>query len=365
MHPETLYAHLLVNQPGLGAVGLQSLHKQFGSFANILSASPEQLPPRSRKPVTAIQQQLKSLQTDAQQALNALQQSGVTLLCLSDDTYPTLLREIPSPPPLLYVRGNVDALSLPAIAIVGSRNASRGGIEHAARFAATLAAGGFAITSGLALGIDGAAHRGALAKGITIAVIGTGIDRVYPRGHRDLSAEIIANHGAIVSEFPPGTPPLASNFPRRNRIISGLSTGVLVVEAALKSGSLITARLAMEQGREVFAIPGSVNNPLAKGCHRLIREGATLTETTDDIIQQLGGMLSFKQAEVAAETRDASTALGTGASHLLAAMGYDPVGIDALAGHLNLDITILSGLLVELEIQGLVENQGGLYVRTA
>ena len=363
MHPETLYAHLLLNQPGLGAAGLSSLHKQCGSFSNILSLKPAQLPPRLRKPITDIQQHLPALQTDALETLSSLNQSGVMLLCLSDDDYPALLREIPSPPPLLYVRGNSDALALPAIAIVGSRNASRSGMEHAKNFAATLASGGFAVTSGLALGIDGAAHQGALAKGITIAVIGTGIDRIYPHRHQQLAEDILANNGTIVSEFPPGTPPIASNFPRRNRIISGLSTGVLVIEAAIKSGSLITARLAMEQGREVYAIPGSVNNPLAKGCHQLLREGATLTETTDDIIQQLGGLLSFKRAETEPDMPENSTITGASARHLLNLMGYDPVDLDTLAAHTGIGVAELSGLLVELEIQGLVENQGGFYNR--
>ena len=365
MHPETLYAHLLLNQPGLGAAGLLSLHRQFHSFKNILAARAEELPSRSRQPVIKAQQELPALQTKAQQAIAELTQSGVTLLCLSDEAYPTLLRETPSPPPLLYVRGNITALSLPTIAIVGSRNASRNGLEHASRFAATLAAGGFAICSGLALGIDGAAHRSALARGVTVAVIGTGIDRVYPSRHRQLTVDILANNGVVVSEFPPGTPPVASNFPRRNRLISGLSMGVLVIEAAIKSGSLITARLAMEQGREVYAIPGSVNNPLAKGCHHLIREGATLTETTDDIITQLGGMLSFKQHEAEQNVPSPGLPLSDLARKLLDAMGYDPVDIDTLVEHSSIDIATLSGLLVELEIQGLIENRGGFYLRSS
>lgn len=368
MHPETLYAHLLLCQPGLGAAGLCSLHQQFGSFANILSASPDQLTARLRRPVSQLQQHLNSLQKEACETIAALDQSGVRLCCLSDDSYPALLREISSPPPLLYVRGDIDVLSLPTIAIVGSRNASRSGIDQATRFAATLAAGGFAVTSGLALGIDGAAHRGALSRGITIAVVGTGIDRVYPSRHRRLAEEIVAGNGAIVSEFPPGTPPVASNFPRRNRIISGLSAGVLVVEAALKSGSLITARQAMEQGREVYAIPGSINNPLARGCHQLLREGASLVETTRDITEQLGGMLSFKQEEATLGLEESMQTDGeaepnSSALSLLELIGYDPVDIDTLSADSGLDAAELSGLLVELEIQGSVENRGGLYLR--
>ncbi len=368
MHTETLYSHLLLNQPGLGSNGLFSLYQQFGSFVEILSANPAQLPPRSRKPIREIQQRLDPLLAQARQTIEALTQSGVSLLCLSDSSYPVLLREISSPPPLLYILGEINALSLPSIAIVGSRNASRGGLELATHFSAALTASGFVVISGLALGVDGAAHRGALRHGITAAVIGTGIDQVYPRKHRELVTEIVAKGGAIVSEFPPGTPPVAGNFPRRNRIISGLSTGVLVVEAAIKSGSLITARQAMEQGREVFAIPGSVNNPLAKGCHQLLREGATLVETTRDIVEQLGGMLSFKLAESEQselpEPGNSGASLDASAAKLLNAMGYDPIDLDTLVAHSGIQVAKINGLLVELEIHGMVENRGGLYLRT-
>ncbi len=213
------------------------------------------------------------------------------LITLHDARYPTLLREIDDAPPMLFIQGDPTILNLPQIAIVGSRNPSASGRQTATDFAHFLASAGLAITSGLADGIDGAAHQGALeTKNSTLAVTGTGLDRVYPAKHREL-AHRIAEQGALISELPPGTPPIPANFPRRNRIISGLSLGTLVVEAAQKSGSLITARLATEQGREVFAIPGSIHNPLARGCHALIRQGAKLVETAGDILEELAPLL--------------------------------------------------------------------------
>ena len=211
-----------------------------------------------------------------------------SLLTVDDPHYPVQLAAVPGMPAALFVQGDPSVLARPQVAIVGSRAATAAGCETAFGFAARLAAHGFAITSGLATGIDAAAHRGALAAGgVTIAVCGTGLDRVYPTGH-DRLAEEIAAAGALVSEFPTGTPPAPHNFPRRNRLMSGLARGVLVVEAAARSGSLITARLAGEQGREVMAVPGSIHNPLARGCHRLIKDGAALVETVDDVLSALG-----------------------------------------------------------------------------
>ncbi len=216
-----------------------------------------------------------------------------TLLTPDSPDYPCLLARIASPPPALFVEGMAAALALPQLAIVGSRSPTAIGRETATRFAAHLSRSGFAITSGLALGIDAAAHRGALdARGPTIAVLGGGLDRVYPVENASLAAAILAAGGAVVSEFPIGTPPLPSHFPRRNRIIAGLAVGTLVVEAALHSGSLITARLAADQGREVFAIPGSIHSPTARGCHRLIRDGAKLVETADDVLAELAPLLA-------------------------------------------------------------------------
>ncbi|MCK9563341.1 MAG: DNA-processing protein DprA, partial [Bacteroidales bacterium] len=261
---------------------------------------------------------------------------------------------------LLFVRGDPTALSLPQLAIVGSRRASSGGLNSARAFAAALAASGFAITSGLALGVDGAAHRGALERGKTVAVFGTGIDICYPRQHRNLAQAILDGGGTLVSEFPLGLTPKRENFPQRNRIISGLGLGVLVVEAARGSGSLITARLAMEQGREVFAMPGSVHNPQARGCHWLIREGATLVETVDDIVEHLGGLLAYKGEEAAPVPPAAAT---DDEVRLLEAMGFDPVSADTLVERTGMAISRLTGILVGLELKGVVENVGGLYLR--
>ncbi len=305
-------------------------------------------------------------------------ESQTSLHCLTwdDPLYPRLLREIPRPPPLLYVRGDPSCLSLPQLAIVGSRNPSGGGSENAERFAHYLAERGFAITSGLALGIDAAAHRGALrAGGKTIAVMGTGIDLIYPSRHRQLAQEIVDSGGALVSEFPLGTSSHASNFPQRNRIISGLSGGTLVVEAAVQSGSLITASYALQHDREVFAIPGSIHNPLARGCHQLIRQGATLVETAQDIVDQLAGLLSYKRQEVKtaramqpelfaeAAVVDVEPQLGEDEQRLLQALGYDPLPVDLLAERTGLDVGTLSAQLIGLEIKGLIQQVGACYQR--
>ncbi|MEQ1801491.1 MAG: DNA-processing protein DprA [Gammaproteobacteria bacterium] len=311
---------------------------------------------------------------------NWLARPDAHLLTPADAGYPALLREISDPPPQLYVRGNVHALSLPQLAIVGSRNATPGGADSAHSFASHLAARGFCITSGLAEGIDAAAHRGALAApGITIAVCGTGPDIVYPRQHEALADEIVAKGGAIVSEFAPGTTVYRANFPRRNRLISGLAVGTLVVEASLRSGALITARHAMEQGREVFAIPGSIHNPVARGCHHLIRNGAKLVETAADIVDELGGLLASLRAGDAAARGDfeldaapgkvASAAESAGENdadyaRLLACLAWDPVDVDTLVARSGLTIGEVSSMLLLLEMQGSVRAlSGGRYQR--
>lgn len=268
---------------------------------------------------------------------------GNHLLTLADADYPPALLEIADPPSLLYVRGNPALLRQRGLAVVGSRNATPQGLQTAENFARTLAGQGLAIVSGLALGIDAAAHRGALAAGgDTVAVIGTGADRLYPARNIEL-ALAIAERGAIVSEFPLGTPVLAHNFPRRNRIISGLVRGVLVVEAAPESGSLITARLAAEQGREVFAIPGSIHSPVARGCHKLIKQGAKLVETAQDILEELGSL----EAPAAVDTTSADD------EHpLLAALGHDPCGLDQLAERTGQPTERLLSDLLTLELAG-------------
>lgn len=272
-------------------------------------------------------------------------QPGNHLITLADAAYPQALLEIADPPTLLYVKGRAELLNNRALAIVGARNATAQGASNAEQFARELSRGGLTIVSGLALGCDAAAHTGALdGIGSTVAVVGTGADRIYPPRNQDL-ARRIAEHGAIVSEFPLGTPALRDNFPRRNRIISGLARGVLVVEAAARSGTLITARLAGEQGREVFAIPGSIHSPLSKGCHQLIRQGAKLVDDARDILSELQ---PAPPPETAVETPT-----GDG-SPLLDAMGFDPVGIDVLSQHTGLTADTLSAMLLSLELENRV-----------
>ena len=302
-------------------------------------------------------------------ALAWSEQPQAHILTLSDPRDPRLLKEIPDPPPVLYVRGDPLVLSEPQIAIVGSRNPTPGGLETTRDFAAYLASLGLVITSGLALGVDAAAHAGALTTGRTIAVLGTGPDRVYPAAHREL-ARRIASNGALVSEFPPGTGPHGSHFPRRNRIISGLSLGTLVTEAAPKSGSLITARYAADQGREVFAIPGSIHNPLARGCHALIRQGAKLIDSADQLLEELAPQL--RRFTLDAEGPGAS---GPGTDgpptvdddhrQLLACMGHDPVAPDELIVRSGLPAQSVSSMLLLLELQGYVSSHpGGRYSRS-
>jgi DNA processing protein len=270
------------------------------------------------------------------------------------------LLEIPDPPPLLYVRGKKHLLGRPALAIVGSRNATAQGLRNAEAFAKVIGQSGFTIASGLALGIDAAAHRGGLAgEGSTIAVLGTGIDVVYPRSNASLFAEI-AEKGLLLSEYPVGTPSIGHNFPRRNRLISGLSRGCLVVEAALGSGSLITARLASEQGREVFAIPGSIHSPLSKGCHLLIKQGAKLVDAAEDVLVELGNWQRASAPAAAPRAPEELSAPG----QLLSHMGFDPVDIDALCVRAGLPAETIAADLLRLELDGLVATlPGGRYQR--
>lgn len=274
------------------------------------------------------------------------------LITRDDARYPPLLAHIPDPPLMLYAHGDPARLARPALAIVGSRNASAQGRANAEGFGQALAQAGVVVVSGLALGIDAAAHEGALrGDGGTVAVLGTGLDRLYPARNRDLARRIAA-HGCVVSEYPLGTPAVAANFPRRNRIISGLCAGVLVVEAAAQSGSLITAHAALEQGREVFAIPGSIHSALAKGCHKLIREGAMLVETVDEVLAAL------RLSPLAAAPRPAA-ATDTALEAMLEAIGHDPVGFDTLAATLRVDAACLNSQLLLLELAGLVERLPG------
>jgi DNA processing protein len=298
------------------------------------------------------------LLSQVEQDLSWLRANSGYLICFNDPLYPPLLKTTPNPPPVLYVQGNPALLSLPQLALVGSRNPSPSGCQLAYDFACQLASQGLLITSGLALGIDSASHQGALAApGKTIAVLGTGLDRIYPARHRTL-AQTIAEQGALVSEFPLGTAPQASHFPRRNRIISGLSLGILVIEASVKSGSLITARYALEQGREVFAIPGNIANPLSRGCHALIKQGATLVETIADIQAELpSGLIqqhwqaSYQQlqCQLTHQTLSADEQL------LLSKVDFTPCSIDQLIERSGLAVAKLAASVVKLEMAGLID----------
>lgn len=347
--------------PGLGGQGVCQLLAAFGSPEKIYGAS---------------RQRLRDIVSDAiasaivqgpdpvlQEMIAAwLQQPGNHLVTLADASYPQSLLDIPNPPPLLYAKGRVELLNLPSIAVVGSRNASPQGEKNAEEFSAALSRQGLCIVSGMALGIDGAAHRGALqASGATIAVVGTGLDIVYPARHRNLAHQIAA-HGLIISEFALGTPSRAQNFPRRNRIISGLSQGCLVVEASLQSGSLITARLAVEQGREVFAIPGSIHSPQAKGCHQLIKQGAKLVDDMQDILDEMKWPArAIPAAPVVDQPNGAQQE-----EPLLEAIGYDPVSMDMLAARSGLTMERLSAMLLMLELEGKVSTlPGGRFQRIA
>lgn len=292
----------------------------------------------------------------AASAMAWLEESQHHLLMWDSPAYPALLAELTDAPPLLFVAGNPDLLGQPQLAMVGSRRASPPGLGNAHAFARHLASCGFVITSGLALGIDGAAHQGALdAGGKTVAVLGTGLQCLYPARHKRLAAEIVQGGGALVSELPLDSPPHASHFPRRNRIISGLSLGVLVVEASPSSGSLITARLAAEQGREVYAIPGSIHHPGARGCHQLIRDGATLVESVEDILEALRG---WQRASPPVPDSPAPDAMHP----LLQLLHASPHSSEALAQVSGLPLPAVLAELTELELQGLVGCEGGLWM---
>lgn len=277
-----------------------------------------------------------------------------------DNRFPPLLRQLGDAPESLYVAGNPDILHLPAIAVVGSRNPTRGGLENAFQFSRHLAQAGFCIVSGLAQGIDTAAHRGALDVGApTVAVLGHGLDQVYPSSNRPLAKDIFTA-GAVVSEYALGTPPLRGHFPRRNRLISGLCLGTLVVEAARRSGSLITARLAGDQGREVFAIPGSIHNPMSRGCHELIRQGARLVEGIDDLLNELAPLVGHVMQNHSDDSGDSPPPTRDGDYlKLLDALAFDPQNPDELAKKSGLTIEQVSSMLLILELEGDVESLPG------
>jgi DNA processing protein len=289
------------------------------------------------------------------------------VLIWTDDHYPKLLREIPDPPLVLYTQGKIELLNLPQLAIVGSRHGSVVGLENAQQFAYILAQAGLIITSGLALGIDTASHQGALAAtGLTIGVMGTGLGHIYPRSNSKL-AEQIKSAGVLVSEFPPHTLPKAHHFPLRNRIISGLSLGVLVVEATLRSGSLITARNAVEQGRDVFAMPGSIHHPLAKGCHYLIRQGAKLVENTEDILLELAPLLEWvcKNRPKVSSGQGLDKNLDELQQVVLTQIGYESTALDTIVARSGLTQSLVSSMLLSLELMGYINIVSGGYSRTS
>jgi DNA processing protein len=342
---------------GLGNTMLCQLLLLLKSPEAILAASYAELRDTVSKDVAErIQRAMEH--ADIAKALDWLEQPDNHLITLADLHYPRRLLETDQPPPLLYAKGNLQILKRPAMAIVGSRHATAQGETTAENFAESLCRAGLAVVSGLALGIDGAAHRGALkADGATIAVVGTGLDIVYPAKHKALAHQI-AQHGLLLSEYALGTPSINYNFPRRNRIISGLSEGCLVVEANVDSGSLITAKLAIEQGREVFAIPGSIHSPVSKGCHALIKQGAKLVESTDDILSELRH-IRLPNASLADSPNGLIpnwTNLPSEASPVLACMGFDPIFAEQIAARSGLTPGEVSTMLTLLELEGVVSH---------
>jgi DNA processing protein len=353
---------------GLGGESARRLLREFGSPDAVFAASVSSLKSVVKADVSA--EINKGIADDAiAPALAWLEDGNNHIVTLADSDYPQALLNIPDPPLLLYVKGRLDLLNRSALAIVGSRSATPQGINNAEAFAKSLSDAGLCIISGMAHGIDAAAHRGALRgqgsnQGGSIAIVGTGLDKVYPAANRDL-AHALAQQGALVSEFPLGTPPLAANFPRRNRLISGMSLGCLVVEASLQSGSLITARMALEQGRDVFAIPGSIHAPQSKGCHALLKQGAKLVEAAQDILEELSGQLvsPLPVTNSAGPDSEGPNSEGSG-SALLEHLGFDPVNVDTLSARCGLTVSQLSAMLLTLELGGRIcALPGGLYQR--
>ena len=348
----------LLRAPGIG-------NKTF--IKTLTSFSPDQLFSQSQATLSSLGLKQKSIDFIKspdweliENDLNWINQTENAVITFYDPLYPAQLKEIDNPPVLLFTRGNKKLLSQPQISIVGSRNPSPLGEQSAIDFAQSLAQYGFTITSGLALGVDAASHQGALnAKGHTIAVTGTGLDRVYPARNKQLATQI-AETGLLISEFPPGTTAKANHFPRRNRIISGLCIGLLVVEAAKKSGSLITARMALDENREVFAIPGSIHNPLARGCNALIKEGAKLVESTQDILDELG---EYNQQPEEVTPELLKSTLDLEQQNLLNLIMFSPTSVDWLVQQSGLSVEVISSMLLMLELQGSIATTPGGYIR--
>ena len=366
---------ITLRAPELGGARLVQLAENLGGISQVVSASRGRL-----KQAGLADEAIEAIRNPDQELLASdsdwLSQPGRHLITWDSERYPALLRDISSPPAALFIDGDPEALWQPQVAVVGSRNPTRGGLDNARAFAAELSRRGLTITSGMASGIDSAAHEAALeAGGLTVAVTGTGLDRVYPASGQSLAARV-CRQGALVSEFPLGTPPKREHFPSRNRIISGLSLGVLVVEAGLNSGTLITARLAGNQGRDVFAIPGSIHNPMSKGCHRLIREGARLVENVNQIIEEiapLAGQLAgelrsqlelagLEKLEVAED--DPQLELDSEYRLLWSFLSFDPKPVDVIIEQSGLTARAVSAMLLMLELRGMAEaHPGGAWSR--
>ncbi|MHA7925177.1 MAG: DNA-processing protein DprA [Marinobacter sp.] len=365
--------------PNLGRTRRRELLTEFPDLPRLLSMNAATLRAMgmTADAITAIQawqqqDEAHPAVRDVRLIQDSCRKHGIGILTWTDTDYPEQLRHIHDAPLVLYTLGDTELLARDQIAIIGSRKATPAGLDHARRFAAELSARELLVTSGLALGVDGAAHAGALDAGfLTLAVIGCGLDRIYPHQHRRLGERVIAQ-GLVISEYPPGTPARAAHFPQRNRIISGLSRGVLVVEAGLRSGSLITARMALEQGREVFAIPGSVHSPVARGCHHLIKQGARLVETVDDILEELGAWWSppltpESASEPEPKRHDNGLLAGLDSREIAVfkALGYDPQSTDALSSATGLPADQLMQSLLLLELQGLVSSAPGGFQKIA
>ncbi|MDH0304083.1 MULTISPECIES: DNA-processing protein DprA [unclassified Pseudomonas] len=354
--PAELEARLRLHSlPDIGLRRFHTLIEAFGSASSALSAPASAWQALGLKAASIDARRSPQVRDGALAAIRWLERPGQHLLMWDGAGYPALLAEIDDPPPLLFVAGEPDLLERPQLAIVGSRRASPPALDTAAAFSRCLSQAGFTITSGLALGVDGAAHRAAVkAGGRTIGVLGTGLQKLYPQRHRDLARAMLDSGSVLVSEYPLDAGPLAGNFPRRNRIISGLSLGVLVVEASLASGSLITARLAAEQGREVYAIPGSIHHPGAKGCHQLIRDGALLVESVEQILDSLRGWQNLPPAVV-----------DKPAHPLLALLHAAPHTSEGLAHSSGLPLAQVLASLTELELEGRVSNEAGRWFARA
>jgi DNA processing protein len=361
----------LVATEGVGTQTARDLLTQFGlpeqifdtSFSALQKHIPEKIARALSGPIPS------EIQAHIDQTLAWVAQENNYVITLGDEDYPQSLLSIADPPVLLYVKGRPAFLNMPTVAIVGSRNASAQGMLNADRFAQNLSEAGLTVVSGLALGIDTGAHTGAIKSvqqgcaGSSIAVIGTGLDIVYPAANRALAHQI-AEVGCIISEYPLGTPAIAHNFPRRNRLISGLSLGVLVVEAAAQSGSLITARSALEQGREVFAIPGSIHSPLAKGCHQLIRQGAKLVESAQDILEELRWQSTDSKNTHSSGVQIATSNLSDPKfQSLLENMGHEALSVDQLIVRTGLPVSSVQAALLNLELQGQIETLPGGQIR--